>query len=222
MGLLDNVPQAENYEEKCLCVFAIDVSGSMYEQPINELNIGLQQFKLDVANDPALCAKLEIGIVTFADRAIAVQNPALLDAFDMPILKANGCTKTVDGVRLAMKMVRERKDYWHQAGVAYRRPWIVVITDGEPDGDQDIKALYQEIETEKAKKGFQFLPVGITDADMKKLAQMSNDVPKKLDGLNFAKFFSWLSSSFSKISQSKEGDKIKFAKPDWTEEEYIV
>ena len=78
MGLLDNVPQAENYEEKCLCVFAIDVSGSMDGKPVNELNIGLQQFKLDVANDPALCAKLEIGIVTFADRAIALQNPALL------------------------------------------------------------------------------------------------------------------------------------------------
>lgn len=65
MGLLDNTPQAENFEEKCLCVLALDVSGSMDGKPMFELNKGLQQFAADVANDASLCARLEVGIVTF-------------------------------------------------------------------------------------------------------------------------------------------------------------
>ena len=35
---------AENYEQKCLCVLVLDVSGSMSGEPIQELNKGLQDF----------------------------------------------------------------------------------------------------------------------------------------------------------------------------------
>lgn len=222
MGLLDNAPQAENFEEKCLCVFAVDVSGSMRDKPIYELNKGLQQFAADVYTDASLCARLEVGIVTFATDVKIVQNPALLDAFEMPKLEADGATNMVAGIRAAMKMVRDRKDYWQQNGISYRRPWIVVITDGEPDDWQDIKSLYREIEQAKAEKGFMFLPIGIEGANMKKIAELSEDTPKKLDGLNFAKLFVWLSNSFSKISKAKEGEKVKFNKPDWIEEEYTA
>ncbi len=222
MGLLDNTPQAENFEEKCLCVLALDVSGSMDGKPMFELNKGLQQFAADVYNDPALCARLEVGIVTFESHVKVVQEPALVDTFDMPKLSADGLTNMVAGIRAAMKMVRDRKDYWQAKGITYRRPWIVVITDGEPDDGQDIKSLHQEIEQHKAVDAFMFLPIGIEGANMKKLAELSEDTPKKLDGLNFAKLFVWLSNSFSKISTAKKGEKVKFNKPDWIEEEYIA
>lgn len=222
MGLLDHTPQAENFEEKCLCVFALDVSGSMRGKPISELNIGLQQFQADVYHKPNLCSRLEVGIVTFASEVKVLQNPALLDAFDMPELKEGGETKMADGIRAAMKIVRDRKDYWQKNGIGYRRPWIVVITDGEPDDTQDIKTLHRDIEKTKAEKGFMFLPIGIEGANMKKLAEISEDPPKKLAGLNFADFFQWLSNSFEKISEAKTGDKVKLAKPDWTETELTI
>lgn len=222
MGLLDNTPQAENFEEKCLCVLALDVSGSMDGKPMFELNKGLQQFAADVANDASLCARLEVGIVTFESHVKVVQEPALLDAFDMPKLSADGLTNMVAGIRAAMKMVRDRKDYWQAKGITYHRPWIVVITDGEPDDGQDIKSLHREIEQYKAEDAFMFLPIGIEGANMKKLAELSEDTPKKLDGLNFAKLFVWLSNSFSKISHAKKGEKVKFNKPDWIEEEYTA
>lgn len=221
MGLMDNVQQAENFEQKCLCVFAIDVSGSMESCEL-ELNKGLQQFAIDVASDPALCAKLEVGIVTFGSTAQVLQTPALLDAFEMPILQVDGLTAMVDGVRLAMQMVQDRKDYWKQSGINYYRPWIVLITDGEPDGKQDIEGLAREVEAAKQAKKFQFLPIGVKGANMQKLALISGSKPHMLQGFNFAKFFTWLSKSIGLIAQSKEGDKIKFPKKDWTEEEYVV
>lgn len=222
MGLMDNVQQAENFEQKCLCIFALDVSGSMSGSCINELNMGLQQFAIDVANDAALCAKLEVGIVTFGSNADVLQSPALLDAFEMPILKADGSTVTVEGVRLAMQMVRERKDYWKKSGINFYRPWIILITDGEPDSDQDMKGLSREIDAAIQAKSFQFLPIGVQGANMQKIGEVSKTKPQMLEGLNFAKLFTWLSASMSKITKSKEGDKIKLPEKDWTEEEFIV
>lgn len=221
MGVMDGTRQAENFEQKCLCVFAIDVSGSMESCEL-ELNKGLQQFAIDVASDPALCAKLEVGIVTFGSTAQVLQTPALLDAFEMPILQVDGLTAMVDGVRLAMQMVQDRKDYWKPSGINYYRPWIVLITDGEPDNKQDIKGLAREIEAANKANSFQFLPIGVEGANMQKLALISGTKPQMLQGFNFAKFFTWLSASMGIITKSQEGDRIKLPKKDWTEEEYIV
>ena len=222
MGAMDGTQQAENFEQKCLCVFALDVSGSMSGTCINELNKGLQQFAIDVASDLALCAKLEVGIVTFGSTAEVLQTPALLDAFPMPILQADGSTATADGVYLGMKMIRDRMSYWEQAGMNYYRPWLVLITDGEPDSDQDIQKLSREIDAAAQLKVLQFLPIGVKGANMQKLAAMSSSKPQMLEGMNFAKFFTWLSASLGIITKSKDGDKIKFPKKDWTEEEYVV
>ena len=41
---------AENYEQKCLCVLVLDVSGSMGGSPIQELNNGLQDFYNEISN----------------------------------------------------------------------------------------------------------------------------------------------------------------------------
>lgn len=42
---------AENYEQKCLCVLVLDVSGSMSGNPIRDLNKGLQDFYNDIVSD---------------------------------------------------------------------------------------------------------------------------------------------------------------------------
>ncbi len=42
---------AENYEQKCLCVLLLDVSGSMRGEPINELNKALQEFYNEIKED---------------------------------------------------------------------------------------------------------------------------------------------------------------------------
>ena len=42
---------AENFEQKCLCVLVLDVSGSMRGEPIAELNKGLQDFYNEIKED---------------------------------------------------------------------------------------------------------------------------------------------------------------------------
>ncbi len=64
----------------------------------------------------------------------------------MPVLTTKDSTALVDGVREAIRLTNNRKNWYKQTGQPYLRPWIILITDGEPDSDQDINALANEIE----------------------------------------------------------------------------
>jgi uncharacterized protein YegL len=217
----------ENYDQKSICCFVVDVSGSMSNSPINELNKGLQEFHSEIAKDTKTANCLEIAIVEFSDYVSTIVQPALVGNFTMPNLTVKGTTKMVDGVREAIQLVESRKQWYKQTGQPYLRPWIILITDGAPDGDQDVSGLSKEIEQGTKNKNFVFLPIGVQGADMSilnKIAGYFQDNDKnwkkmsamKLQGLKFADFFKWVSASMSTVVSSKEGDEVNLSDPsDW-------
>ena len=81
---------AENYEQKCLCVLVLDVSGSMRGTPIEELNKGLKDFYEEISSDVTTSQRLEISIITFSNTVITLQEPALVENITMPTLTASG------------------------------------------------------------------------------------------------------------------------------------
>ncbi|EDN65603.1 protein containing Von Willebrand factor, type A [Beggiatoa sp. PS] len=99
---------------------------------------------------------MEISIITFHSDVKNELEPALVDNFTMPILTTKGSTKLVDGVREAIAKVEARKQWYKETGQPYYRPWIIAITDGEPDSDQDVEGLTQEIRTAIEGKKFVF------------------------------------------------------------------
>ena len=130
-----------NVQKPYLCILALDVSSSMAGVPINEINLGLQDFYQSIYNDDEAAEKLEICLITFGSEIKCIQEPAKVDDFKMPTLTADGTTKLVDGVNLAIKQVELRKEYYKKYSPQYSRPMIIVMTDGEPDNDQDVIGL---------------------------------------------------------------------------------
>lgn len=223
MGNYDfNVDSPENYETKTICCFVVDVSGSMAGPPIAELNKGMQEFHEEISLNLLTKNRLEVGIVEFCDKVKVIQKPALVDNFTMPVLEPKGSTALVDGVRAAIKVVEERKDYYKNSNQKYKRPWIVLITDGAPDSDQDVTGLTIEIENHTKNKKFVFLPIGVDGANMSLLHQISGLVyhegnwvkmaPLKMSSTRFSEFFSWLSDSMGNVS-NPEIDQAQLAKP---------
>lgn len=207
---LFNVEIPENYEQKCLCVLALDTSSSMQGEKIRLLNVGLQEFYRDVQDERTTADRLEFAIVTFNSAVRTELDPTLVDNFTMPTLDTSGSTKLVDGVREAIKVVEARKGWYKQTGQPYYRPWIVLITDGEPDKGQDIDGLANQIRGDVDNKKYWFFAVGVQGADMGLLTRISSDKmsPAPLQGLKFAEFFRWLSASMSLVASSSEGDKV--------------
>lgn len=217
-----NVESPDNFEQKCLCTLVLDVSGSMDGNPISELNKGLQEFYNTVKQDFVASLRLEVSIITFGSQVIMIQKPDLIDNFTMPMLTAGGSTPMADAVMMAIKQTQDRKEWYKSTGQPYYRPWIILITDGEPDHNQDIGRLSVEIRKGVDNKNFLFYAVGVQGYNHQILASICHPStpPLPLRELHFSQFFKWLSASITMVTHSKEGDKIQLPSVSgWTQME---
>lgn len=229
---------AENYEQKCLCVLVLDVSGSMLEivdhtntkstgetvymdgkkynvvtggiSKIDLVNEGLRSFYNEICEDETTSQRLELSIITFNDSVQVLQEPALPDNVTIPELQCGGETALADAVNEAIDKVEARKKWYKETGQPYYRPWIILMTDGVPNRDQDIDGLAARIKHDTAAKKYAFLPVGVEGADMEILQRISGNGMSavKLKGMRFAQFFRWLSASMGTVTKAEEGQSI--------------
>ena len=116
-----------------------------------------------------------------------------------------------EAVNLALELLENRKNEYKKAGVDYYQPWLVLMTDGYPNGspyelESSINKTVSMIENRK----LTIFPIGIgREADMNTLNRYSPKRPAlRLKGLNFSEFFDWLSKSVSRTSQSIPGEKV--------------
>ena len=186
----------------------------MQGKPIDELNEGVRLFYDTIKDDEVAAYSAEISIVTFggtkaeymADFASLQLQP------NPPVLFASGLTPMGEAVNMGLDLLERRKEEYKDAGVDYFQPWLVLMTDGIPNGKPEelTRAINRTVELVNSKKLTVF-PIGIgKEADMNILSQFSpKRSPLRLQGLKFKEFFQWLSKSVSQTSQSIPGESIK-------------
>lgn len=217
LSLEDAVEFAENPEPRCPCVLLLDVSGSMQGAAIDALNKGLQTFKDELNRDSLAKKRVEVAIVTFSSDVEVVQDFVTADAFEPPILTAQGLTHIGSAIHKGLDMVEARKAQYRSNGVTYYRPWLFLLTDGEPQGEADriVEQAAQRIRDDEASKRVAFFAVGVEGANINRLSQIVVRTPLKLTGLNFQEMFIWLSASMQRISQSKPNEQVPLPPPGW-------
>jgi uncharacterized protein YegL len=215
--LEDAVEFAENPEPRCACVLLLDTSGSMQGEAVEALNQGLAAFKSDLAKDPLASRRVEVAIITFDNEVRVAQDFVTADQFEPPKLTAQGQTYMGTAIQKALDMVQARKATYRQNGVAYYRPWVFMITDGEPQGEAEaaIQQATARLKADEVNKRVAFFAVGVEGANMEKLAEIVTRAPVKLMGLNFVEMFVWLSKSMEAVSQSRTDEQIALPPPGW-------
>ena len=200
----------ENGQEKTLCVFLLDNSGSMSGKKMDDLNKGLKQFYQDILDNKSWSQRIEVAVVSFETEVRYLQQPAIAENFTMPTLTAMGGTNMVGGIRKAIEVVEERKQYYKDHGLAYKRPWIVMITDGYASVD----SIKESVKQGGIGKHYFFQPIAVDDgADMNVLNSLATQQAFKLKDQNFSAFFKWLSNSIGPISEAKIGENIHLDNP---------
>lgn len=211
---LDAVEFAENPEPRCPCVLLLDTSGSMEGAPLEALREGLRAFKNDLVRDSLAARRVEVAVMTFDDNVNLVQNFVTVDRFDPPDFTAGGHTCMATAVLEALELVKSRKELYRNNGIAYYRPWIFLITDGEPDEPESLIAeAASRIRLEEQENKVIFFAVGVESANMERLTQLVCRAPVKLNGLNFVDMFVWLSRSMETAAQTGFDAQIALPEP---------
>jgi uncharacterized protein YegL len=211
--LEDELAFAENPAPRLAVCLCLDVSSSMEGEKIAELNRGVQIFLETARANPRSRETVEVAVVTFASTAELVTDYTPVDRVVVPELVAYGGTSMGAGVKLALDQLALRKDRYKTAGIEYYQPWLVLMTDGQPN-DPDPRII-----SESARRAAQLvgertltvMPVGIgADANLEAMQAFSpKNPPLRLQGYAFDKFFTWFSKSAIKVvSDSNPGDDV--------------
>ncbi|MEJ8679925.1 VWA domain-containing protein [Plesiomonas shigelloides] len=212
---MDNLSSLEknlldNPAPRCPCLLLLDTSGSMQGKPLTELGDAVGQFISEVQLDERAAYSVELSIVTFGGQVTEAQPFMPMVQFDSrPAFNAMGETPLGGAIELAIRRLEERKNAYQQAGVSYYQPWVVVMSDGAPTDSMKWKEQAARLKVLAEQKKAVVLCIGIgDDADLNTLGQCAVMTPKKLQGLRFSEFFSWLSESMARVSASTPGDRV--------------
>ncbi len=132
----EETPINSNNESKRLpVIFCLDVSPSMHNNGrILQLNLALNGFIEELQSDIRTKKAAEIAIVTFSSGAEVLQDfqeagkmaPQHISA------KEHGATYMGTGILCALDIIRRRCEKYKKGGLSYFLPYLVVITDGNP------------------------------------------------------------------------------------------
>jgi uncharacterized protein YegL len=212
-----------NRHRRTPCVLLLDTSYSMQGDKIERLNDGFRAFRNDILSNPMARQSVELCVISFGPVRVR-SDFALLDEIDSNLrFTAEGATPMKEALELAMLRVTERKQTYTQHGISYYRPWIFLLTDGEPtdmDGRHSnrYQQLIQPLELAAKEQKFSLFTVGIDVSEEGR--QVLNDLSRPfkgrcldLDNLKFEEMFLWLSGSLCRVSQSAPGQQVPLVNP---------
>lgn len=223
-SLEERIEIANPQHPHCATILLLDVSGSMAGEKVRQLNEGLRFFREDVMNDDLARKRVEVSVITFGGSVETAHDFCSIEAFAAHEFSASGGTPMGEGILDAVDAIRRRKQEYRDAGIDYYRPWLFLITDGEPTdmrpGDTRWDEVVRAVHGGEAAKEFLFFAVGVEPADMDVLAQIAppERAPVRLRPGRFKEMFAWLSRSQQRVSASRVGEQVALPNPSgWAE-----
>ncbi len=213
---------AKSTKKRLPICFCLDTSGSM-DAPtesgrtrIQELNDAFSKFIQTMKENAEVSASADIAIITFGGTANIVKPFGPLSEMPDFEIEVNHRSLTPMGEAIigALKLLDVRKQGYKDKGIKYFQPWLVVLTDGEPEGKDALEnmttAIQQTIELERNNKLVVF-NIGIgSDANLDILSRLSikREAPISADITNLDKIFQFIGSSSDTIVSGGNVDDI--------------
>ncbi len=215
---IPDVALIDNTSQRLPCVLVLDGSGSMTTgDAITQLNAGLKEFEKELKADDIASQRVQILVIRFGGDNVVEVVCDWTDAMDFnaPQVLADGLTPLGAAVTLALAKIEEQKARYRAHGIAYNRPWLFLLTDGEPT-DQDWETAAAACRGAEAAEKVVVFGIGTGDANTDKLSLFSTRAPVRLQGLKFKELFIWLSRSAKVASKADQGSNVQMPAPiDW-------
>lgn len=207
--------------------FCLDVSGSMIAPTtdnrtrMDELNDAFSKFIETMKNNPEVSASADIGIVTFGGDVRIAQQFIPVSNLNHNSINVNmkSLTPLGEAIQLSLKLLEVRKNAYKQRGIKYYQPWLVVLTDGEPEGKNAKKSMEEAIAQTTKLEGDNKLVVfnvGIgADANLDELKKLSvkRKEPISVTETKLDELFTFLGASSESVIGGDDVDTIYNNKP---------
>lgn len=217
IAAIPDVSLVDNSEQRTPLILVLDSSGSMGGAPIEQLNAGLKLLEQELKGDVIAAKRVRVLVIEYGqmDRATVLADWCDAMDFTAPQLSANGTTPTGAAVELALQEIEDEKARFRQAGVAYTRPWLFLMSDGHPTDSWE--GVAEQCRDSEEKNRVAVFPIAVGDADLRILGAFSRNGErgvKKMQGLQFKELFLWLSASMRVVSNSTPGGQVQLPPTD--------
>ena len=210
------VDYVNNTNQRTPCVLVLDASYSMSTKTssgktrMQLLNEGLREFEAALKSDTTALTRVQVSIVIVGGPNSTAE--LLMDWTDANYFSAfklteGGNTPLAEGLEVGLSLVETAKENLRQNGISYTRPWMFVMSDGEPTSDRSLwEATAAKCKTSIKDKKLAIFPIAIDSLSDTKLSEISDIPPAKMEGTKFREFFVWLSDSLSAVTRSRPGE----------------
>lgn len=146
----DRIPNT-NTSKRLPIVFCLDVSPSMRwksgnsSSSIELLNLAIDNFIQELRNDPKASAAAEVAFVTFSTNIEMDTEFQSINTLTKPMIQTvdHGATMMSNAVLRSIEKIEQRRRELENSEIGYYAPFLVLVTDGDPDKNDDIEA-YQK------------------------------------------------------------------------------
>lgn len=215
--MVDEEELATNPEKRTPIIVCVDCSYSMLQkQRLQKVVEGLEVFCRDMAADEIASQSVELCIISYGGTEARVERDFTPpERFRLPVLTAAGETPLADAVMTALEALERRRKRYIDNGNAWFRPWLILIGDGdESRSSQKLDEAAAILKEESDAKHLNVLCVTVGDESRMECASLMKLSPdgrvQYLRDMKFREFFSWLSRSIEKTSQSLQGEEVYY------------
>ncbi len=207
MAQIPDIQLEDNREIRTPVVLVLDGSTSMAGGPIDGLNSGLQLLESELKADTVARGRVRVCVIRLGGNSEVDVLSDFTDVVDFtaPTVEANGNTPLGAAMELALDNIETEKGKLGAAGISWTRPWIFVISDGNPT-DADFETSADRCRKACKDGKVAIFPIAVEGADTAVLSRLSDKPALALDGLKFNELFLWLSGSVKEGSQTAAGD----------------
>ena len=193
------------------CILLIDTSSAMQQDGrIAQLNAGLHTLKRTICDQAGASSRVDIAIVTFSDRVSLDMDWTLAIDFEPPMLQAAGKRAMCHAILEAIALAKHRKEVYKDRAIRYSRPWIFMISYGEPTDPEllgEAKAALRVVEQDSVK--LTFCAIGLPGANMDFLRELSINPAFEMKRPAFDDVFQWIGISASREPETEAVRQLK-------------
>jgi len=211
-------------EPRFSAVVILDTSASMSSlmrlpnqpafRPIERLNQSFAAFPSHIADDDLVAKYAELAVISCGGRVAVAQSFVPVGRLQIRPFIANGGTPLGEALLAAIHLIQQRQSELESLDVDTLRPFVFVITDGQPtDAPAIITEAGNAIRTLEAERRMAFFAAVTHGTDASCLERMFVRRPLPLCDFNYGAMFRWFAKSISIVTHSRPGDEISLPNP---------